>query len=181
MSNHFLISDTHFGHANIITFKRADGSPLRDFKSVEEMDEHMVRCWNSAVNPNDTVYHLGDCVINRRCLPIFHRLNGRKKLIRGNHDLFKLDDYTPYFEDIYGVYVLKDMILSHIPLHPESITKRFGTNVHGHLHSYRVMHKTYKDKIDPKYYSVCVEQINYTPISLEELRMKIAEQVANAG
>lgn len=168
MSNHFLISDTHFGHSNIITFKRADGTPLRDFKTVEDMDEHMVERWNSVVKPSDCVYHLGDVVINRRCLPTVGRLNGRKKLVRGNHDLFKLKDYTPYFEDVYGVYVLKDMILSHIPLHPECITTRFGTNVHGHLHS-NVMK-------DPKYISVCVEQINYTPISLEELKLKIKEQ-----
>lgn len=168
MSNHFLISDTHFGHKNIITFKKEDGTPLRDFSTVEEMDEHMVSCWNSVVKSSDCVYHLGDVVINRRCLPILSRLNGRKKLIRGNHDLFHLKDFTPYFEDVYGVYVLKDMILSHIPLHPECITSRFGTNVHGHLHG-NVMN-------DPKYISVCVEQIAYTPISLEDLKVKIKEQ-----
>lgn len=175
---HFLISDTHFGHANIITFKRDDGAPLRDFKSVEEMDETIIANWNNTVKPTDTVYHLGDVVINRRCLSTVGRLNGRKKLVRGNHDLFKLADYTPYFEDVYGVYVLKDIILSHIPLHRECLTERFGTNVHGHLHSNRVMrHSKLNEEyvIDKKYFSVCVEQINYTPISLEELRLKIKE------
>ena len=47
MANIFFISDTHFGHAGILSFKREDGSPLRDFLSVEEMDEHMVERWNS--------------------------------------------------------------------------------------------------------------------------------------
>lgn len=174
MSNVFLISDTHFGHNNIITFKRDDGTPLREFDSVEEMDELMVNNWNSVVKPQDRVYHLGDVVINRRYLPICNRLNGRKKLVRGNHDLFKLADYTPYFEDVLGCIVLADMILTHIPLHPECITTRFGTNVHGHTHSNRV--KTIDDEINPKYFSVCVEQIDYTPISLEEVRKRVTEQ-----
>jgi hypothetical protein len=39
MANIFVISDTHFGHSGIITFKKEDGSPLRNFESVEEMDE----------------------------------------------------------------------------------------------------------------------------------------------
>lgn len=173
---HFLISDTHFGHTNITTFKRDDGTPLRPFKTVEEMDETIIANWNNTVKPTDTVYHLGDVVINRRCLSTVGRLNGRKKLVRGNHDLFKLSDYAPYFEDVYGVYVLKDIILSHIPLHPACMTERFGTNIHGHLHSNRVMCFSGGGRIDKKYFSVCVEHINYTPISLEELRIKITEQ-----
>ena len=135
MPTAWFISDTHFGHKNIITFKDNDGKLIRPFSSVEEMDEVMVNNWNSVVKPEDRVYHLGDVVINRKCLPIMNRLNGRKKLIRGNHDLFHLKDYTPYFEDVYGIYVLKDMILTHVPVHPDCLTHRFGTNVHGHLHS----------------------------------------------
>lgn len=182
MANCFLISDTHFGHANILTFKDNAGEPLRPFKTVEEMDETLVENWNKVVSAQDRVYHLGDVVINRRCLAIMSRCNGRKKLIRGNHDLFKLADYTPYFEDVYGSYLLKDIILTHIPVHRDCITHRFGTNVHGHLHSNRVMLRAHEfdinqdDLIDRKYYSVCVEKINYTPISLEELRDKIAQQ-----
>lgn len=165
MSNVFLISDTHFGHKNIVTFLRADGTKLRPFDTVEEMDEILVANWNSVVKPEDRIYHLGDVAINRRCLSILSRCNGRKKLIRGNHDLFKLNDYTPYFDDLYGVYVLADMILSHIPLHTECMTHRFGTNVHGHLHA---------NVLDSPYHlNVCVEHTNYTPISLEEVRLRI--------
>jgi calcineurin-like phosphoesterase family protein len=165
MSCVFLISDTHFGHANILTFKRNDGTPLRPFATIEEHDETLVANWNSVVRPCDKVYHLGDVVIHRRFLNLLGRCHGHKRLIRGNHDIFRTKFYLEYFDEVYGVRVLDDMILSHIPLAIECITKRFGTNVHGHLHS-NVMD-------NPRYFNVSCEQINYTPISLEDLRLKI--------
>lgn len=177
MKNRFFISDTHFGHANTWKkFKLPDGTtPLRPFSSTEEMDETMVNNWNSVVNPHDIVYHLGDVVIAPRHLETIKRLNGKKKLIMGNHDIFKHKAYLEAgFYDLVGYRVfVDDFICSHIPLHPESISKRFKTNVHGHTHGNRVMNG---DVIDPRYFSVCVEQINYTPISYEDLKVKIAEQ-----
>ena len=58
-----------------------------------EMDEEMIKRWNETVRPNDKVYHLGDVVINRKALTTLSRLNGDKVLIRGNHDIFKLEEY----------------------------------------------------------------------------------------
>jgi calcineurin-like phosphoesterase family protein len=186
MATTWLISDTHFGHENCCTkFKRADGSPLRPFSCAEEMDEEMVKRWNERVKPNDKVYHLGDVVIAKRHLATLGRLNGDKVLIKGNHDIFKLEDYTRYFRDIRGYHVLNGMILSHIPVH-ESNLYRFGTNIHGHLHDNRVMtFSAYRangmDKIDPNYYSVCVEQTNFAPISLEEVKENIIKQGGVVG
>jgi calcineurin-like phosphoesterase family protein len=162
----------------MLKFLRNDGTKLRPFNSIEEHDETLISNWNSVVKPSDRVYHLGDTVINRRCLPTVKRLNGRIKLIRGNHDLFDIKDYLSVgFEDVYGCYVLPDLILSHIPLHPDCISTRFGTNVHGHLHSNEVMKPSpyvhNKSVIDTKYISVCCEHINYTPISIDSLRDKI--------
>lgn len=158
----WLISDTHFGHRNILTFE-ANGRLVRPFSSVEEMDELMVERWNSVVGPHDRVYHLGDVVINRRCLPILSRLKGKKVLIKGNHDIFSLKDYTPYFEDIraYKVYPAHGIICSHVPVYTGQLTARFGTNVHGHMHTSRLW--------DARYINVCVENIDYTPINLNEL------------
>jgi len=170
----FLISDPHFGQASMLNFKKADGTPLRPFATVEEMDETMASNWNSVVRPQDKIYCLGDVVMKKQQLDILKRLNGHKRLVRGNHDIFETKEYMKYFEDIYGVRVLDDMILSHIPLHPNSITKRYNTNVHGHLHSGFVADK---DGLpDGRYFSVCVEKINFTPISLEDLRIRIKEQ-----
>lgn len=168
MSNVFFISDTHFGHKGIVQFLRDDGTKLRPWQTVEEMDEVLVENWNKVVGPSDRVYHLGDVAINRRCLPVLGRLKGRKKLIRGNHDIFKLKDYAPYFDDLCGVYVLADMILSHIPSPPDCITKRFGTNVHGHLHANK--------RPEPFYFNVSCEQIDYTPIEIGEVRKRIEKQ-----
>lgn len=168
MHYNFYISDTHFGHSKIITFLNKEGKFVRPFSSTEEMDELIVENWNKKVRKVDTVYHLGDVVMNRRCLPILNRLNGRKILIKGNHDIFKLSDYSAYFEDIraYKVLPASGIIFSHVPIHPNQLDSRFKVNCHGHLH----------EKIidDSKYMNLCVEHLNYTPIEFDEIleRMK---------
>ena len=187
----WLISDTHFGHEKTCTvFTREDGSPLRPFSCAEEMDEFMVKAWNERVRPNDKVYHLGDVVINRKFLHILGRLNGNKVLIRGNHDIFKMEDYAQYFRDIRAFDVKNGMIFSHVPVHPESLA-RFGCNIHGHLHANRVKKikgvnvKTgelvYSDEVDPRYFNVSVEQIDFAPITLEEVNKRIVEQGGQVG
>lgn len=159
----WFISDTHFGHANIITFVDSLNARIRPFDSVEEMDELMVKNWNEVIKPHDRVYHLGDVVMNRRCLPILNRLNGKKVLIKGNHDIFPLKDYTDYFEDIraYKVFPKHGIICSHIPVYTGQLEGRFKLNVHGHLHQNIIN--------DRRYLNVCVEQINYKPITLEQI------------
>jgi len=179
----FLISDTHFGHAGVCRFLRNNGvTKLRPWDTPEEMDEYMIRAWNERVRPNDKVYHLGDVVINRKHLTTLARLNGDKVLIRGNHDIFKLEDFTPYFRDIRGYHVMNGMILSHIPVHEDSLG-RFGVNVHGHLHANRVMQRASstaefmawgtRERIDTRYHCVCVEQTDFAPILLEDLVKRI--------
>jgi len=183
MPSVFLVSDTHFGHKGVCHFTRNDGvTKLRPFDTPEEMDEFMVEAWNNRVRPNDKVYHLGDVVINRRALPILNRLNGDKVLIRGNHDIFKDEDYTPYFRSLRGYHVMNGMILSHIPVHPESLG-RFGVNIHGHTHANRVKKirgvnvKTgellYSDENDVRYHCVCVEQTDFAPILFEDVIKRI--------
>ena len=169
MANTFFISDTHFGHAKMLTFTNSDGTLVRpEFSNVEEMDEFMVERWNSVVRPQDKVYHLGDVVIRRQNLSILERLNGTKRLILGNHDIFDLKDYSKYFKKIYAMRKLDDMVLTHIPLHPESVN-RFGLNVHGHIHRNTV--RQYNSEFaDTRYFNVSVEMINYTPISIDEVR-----------
>ena len=184
MPSVFLVSDTHFGHAGVCRFTRADGvTKLRPWDSAEEMDEAMVKAWNERVRPNDKVYHLGDVVINRKALPILDRLNGDKVLIRGNHDIFKLQDYLEHFRDIRGYHVMNGMILSHVPIHADSIA-RFGCNIHGHLHANRVMITTHNKAnpiVDVRYHCVCVEHTDFAPILFEDVIKRINNEGGTVG
>jgi calcineurin-like phosphoesterase family protein len=187
----FLVSDTHFGHKGVCHFMRKDGeTKLRPWDTAEEMDEEMVKRWNDTVRPGDKVYHLGDVVINRKALGIMRRLNGDKVLIRGNHDIFRDDEYREHFRELRAYHVLNGMILSHIPVH-ESSMGRFKLNVHGHLHSNRVMKPTgfnnktgeivYGDEIDNRYHCVCVEQTDFAPILFEDVAKRIEEEGGAIG
>ena len=140
---------------------------MRPWTDVNEMDEAMVERWNAVVKPNDKVYHLGDVFINRKHQFTLNRLNGDKVLIKGNHDIFSLENYTPYFRDIRAYHVLDRFIMSHVPVHPGQLA-RFKGNVHGHLHGNLVLDDA--GKPDPRYKSVCVEHINYTPIEFSEVQ-----------
>ena len=187
----FLVSDTHFGHAGVCRFTEADGvTKIRPWTDPAEMDEAMIQRWNDVVRPNDKVYHLGDVVINRKALPTLHRLNGDKVLIRGNHDIFRDDEYREYFRELRAYHVLNGMILSHIPVHEASLG-RFGTNIHGHLHTSRVKKargvdaKTgtvlYSDENDVRYHCVCVEQTGFAPILLEDVFKRILAEGGKVG
>lgn len=79
----YYIADTHFGHGAILGLRN------RPFSSVGEMDAFMVDAWNSVVRPTDIIYHLGDFSFGgaAHAKQIFRRLNGRKILILGNHDM----------------------------------------------------------------------------------------------
>jgi calcineurin-like phosphoesterase family protein len=175
MANLFLISDTHFGHAQFLKFKDDQGNLIRRFDSVEQMDQIMIDNWNKTVNKNDQVYHLGDVVINRKFLQILPQLNGKKVLVKGNHDIFKLSDYTPHFKDIRACHRLnKTFVLSHIPLHPDSLPEGL-INFHGHIHHRKVFLN--ETTIDPRYFNCCVEHHNYTPIPFEIAKKMALEQV----
>jgi calcineurin-like phosphoesterase family protein len=174
----FLYSDPHFGHAGVCRFMRNDGvTKLRPWDDPAEMDEELVRRYNERVRPNDKCYFLGDVVINRRALDTLSRLNGDKVLIRGNHDIFRDDEYRKYFRELRAYHVMNGMILSHIPIHEESLG-RFGTNIHGHLHANRVM----KDgAIDPRYHCVCVEQTDFAPVLFEDVIKRITAEGGTIG
>jgi calcineurin-like phosphoesterase family protein len=161
----WLTADPHFGHEGVCRFLRDDGTKLRPWDNPDDMDEALIKNWNDVVDDKDRVYLLGDVVINRRCLKTLERLKGRKVLVKGNHDIFKIEDYLKYFDDIRAYVVLhtaekaRKVILSHIPVHPDSVG-RYGINIHGHLHSNKID--------DPRYLCVSVEHTNFTPIEYGE-------------
>ena len=164
MHKQYFITDPHFGHHNILKFLDNDGKVTRDFKTIEEMDDLIIENINKVVRVMDKLYILGDCAMYRRCLPTLNRIITKKRiLIRCNHDIFKLKDYLPYFTDIraYKIMPKHGIIFSHIPIHPCQLEGRFTLNIHGHMHSNKVD--------DPRYFSICPEQIGYHPIDLETI------------
>lgn len=171
MTSIFLLSDPHFGHQNILGFTiNGSGTKLRPgFASIEEHDELIVQNWNKVVRPQDHAYCLGDVVINKRHLPIIRRLNGHKRLVMGNHDIYPVEMYIEAgFEKVMAYRVLDGVIMSHVPIHEGSLGQ-FKLNIHGHLHAGLVRKGGVPDS---RYVSVCVEQIDYTPVSFEEIKSK---------
>ena len=80
----FFTSDQHYGHFNIIRYCN------RPFSSVEEMDETLIQNHNKKVRQSDIVYMVGDLAFHKdraQIIALLKRLNGRKILVTGNHDL----------------------------------------------------------------------------------------------
>ena len=158
----WVISDTHFGHKNIINY--AD----RPFKTVEEMDKAMIDKWNSIVSPADQVIFLGDFALaNGSKIENYEKqLNGSISIILGNHDR----KFEPRwwldagFQEVSShPVVYKDFfILSHEPI--EWVTERLPVlNIHGHVHE-----KTAYNLAN-HHYNVSVEALNYAPMRLADI------------
>jgi calcineurin-like phosphoesterase family protein len=161
--NIFVVSDTHFGHANILRFTDSTtGELIRPgFASLEEMDEHMIQQWNSVVQDKDIVYHLGDVYMNdgHRVLP---RLQGRKRLILGNHDNGKSLYLQAHFQKImmWRMWPELNCVLTHVPIH-ESGMYKVHYNLHGHIHQ--------NPSPTERHINCSVEVQSYTPRSVEEI------------
>lgn len=163
--NFWVISDTHFGHANII--KYCD----RPFSSVHEMNETMRENWNSVVKEQDHVYHLGDVYYQKGmgdndrdiALSFLSSLKGQKRLIVGNHDNLKDPVLHKVFEKILMWYQRPDWgcLFTHVPVHPSNLSSKWPRNAHGHIHNRQSPSKEYKN--------LCVEHTNYTPVNVESL------------
>lgn len=166
MRDIFVISDTHFNHENILKFLDSEGKTFRNFSCVEEMNETIVQRWNTVVKDEDIVYHLGDVYLGRSANTneLLSRLKGRKRLILGNHDNGKDRLLLAHFQKIvvWRMWPEFGLLLTHVPVHPMNL--RDFRNVHGHIHQ--------NPSPGPEYFNACVEWIDYTPISIEELRIK---------
>lgn len=151
----YIISDTHFGHENIIKYCN------RPFSCAQEMDEILIARWNTIVRPQDHVYHLGDVAMSQQALnSILPRLHGHKRLVLGNHDNHApIEEYARHFDKILMWRLFKPLILTHVPIREDSFGKA-QVNLHGHIH----------DKPSPPgpYINACVEWTNYQPVHLDE-------------
>lgn len=175
----WVYSDPHFGHANICRFTNYDGSKLRPWDDVDQMNAEMIEWYNELVDDADRVYILGDVAFSpARVNEFVGQLKGRKVLVPGNHEPPKMKKYIDVFDDVRGYVVKKGFIMSHIPLHPGSLG-RWNLNIHGHLHAntvkrgaewvegHEVDHSKLED--DLRFYCACVERHNFRPKLLDEI------------
>jgi len=188
-SNVYLTSDSHFFHFNII------GSCNRPFKDENEMNEVMINNWNSVVNKDSVVFHLGDFAWGgfNKWKEVRDRLNGRIVLIMGNHDRKNL---TPTAEKELFDFVTQQMYLriegrpvylNHYPFLCYSGIYREPEDqvwaLHGHIHlgpsSLGGKDIPRMKYLYPTQYDVGVDMNNFTPISWKEVKEKIEYQVKN--
>ena len=162
-----VISDPHFNHTNIIPYSN------RPFKSLREMDAAIIDNWNRVVSDDDVILCLGDfCFGTKDNIPYYtNKLNGRKILIKGNHDRSKNLYLEAGFQDVMSEFILqpgqagnhKVILFSHKPRLgvPDGVV-----NIHGHIHEQTLDPANFKLQ---NYFNVSVENINYTPIDLQEI------------
>lgn len=151
----FFTADTHLGHDNII--KYCD----RPFSSVEEMDEIIIKNWNSVVSKTDTVYHLGDFSF-RDPLIYLKRLNGNIVHIEGNHD-------KKFLEKFGRIYKMKTIVIDKITIVLCHFAMRVWEKSHfNSWHCYGHSHGELESY--GKSYDVGVDNNNFSPVSFEELK-----------
>lgn len=146
----YYVSDLHFGHKRLLDVERIM------FKSIEEHDEFIIAAINRVVKQTDTLYILGDI----GTIEYIPRLNGRKYLIRGNHDKRGMNEYLGYFVEVYTtpIYIAENIVLSHAPIKVNDSV----LNVHGHLHGSVLASNNHLN--------LSINEIDYKPMSLETLQ-----------
>ena len=167
----FYIADTHFGHGNIIRLCN------RPFLTVNEMNETLIHNWNSRVGKDDIVYIVGDFAFKSAEHPvgILSQLNGRKVLIKGNHDGRNLKDpvFRRHFEEICERKTINDnnrmVVIDHFPLIEWDGFFRGSYLVYGHIHN-NVSNYAYKALycLDTAL-NAGVDINQFMPVTLDEL------------
>lgn len=163
MGKMFFIADSHFGHERIIQICN------RPFESLEEMHNKMIEKWNNKVSNEDTVYILGDLsfkMSKQDIIKILKQLNGKKVLLKGNHDKYVGQrDFDECFEKVCDYLQVnqdkQQIILSHYPIIDYAGMYYGAKMIYGHIHNKYIPHKDM--------YCVSAECVNYEPVTIEEI------------
>ena len=146
-------------------------------------DEHLIDYWNRNVNKKDLTYILGDITMETdEYYYQLDRLNGRKIVVLGNHDLPKhTRKLLDYVESVAGMIDYKGFCLTHCPIHPAEISFYRG-NIHAHIHENKLDEVNYLSRygdpgetVEPtlhKYYNVDAKLVDFKPKTIEELLNK---------
>jgi calcineurin-like phosphoesterase family protein len=191
MSDIWLTSDTHFGHANIIKYSDRPHHAFQKrprYATVEEMNAEFVENINARVKPRDVLYHLGDVAMGSidGWSQHIRALNGLRRCVAGNHDPTKqkLLDAGFHFAADQEYIVHRGLVLwlAHIPLsgdpwrgklvRPEPLMP-YDIALCGHVHE--------KWKIGPRgEINVGVDVWEYRPVHIDEVIELWLDKVAGA-
>lgn len=170
MSAVYFIGDTHWGHRNILKYRP-------EFSSVEEHDEVIFDNIMSVANRRNHLWLMGDCFFNHESVRHLDRIAAAfaaVKFVVGNHDTDNderqevLKRVIHICTKVHSLVKYREFWLSHAPIHTCELRGRF--NVHGHMHSQSVG--------DDRYLCVSCEQVDYKPVTLEQVREKFVERGA---
>jgi calcineurin-like phosphoesterase family protein len=155
---YFVVSDHHFNHKNIMVYEN------RPFDDLEHMEKELIKRHNSVVKKDDIVFFLGDISFTNKenTKRIIESMNGYKILIMGNHDRKNRNWHLECgFSEVikYPIIFKGYFILSHEPVYLNG--KMPYVNIHGHIHG--------KNMAEDYYVNVSVEQIDYTPVNIDEI------------
>jgi calcineurin-like phosphoesterase family protein len=174
----YFISDTHFGHSSVMKHGRA-----QRFSDVHEMNNVITSNWNDSVTDDDVVYIIGDFWY-KGSVPatvFLSKLNGKKVMLRGNHDHFWIKNEPEamiYLESVERYYYLFEEGSSYTMFHYPLLDWRGGKSgsnymIHGHLHHSEYITRSghYYEicKATPNMLNACVEINDYRPVTLEQL------------
>lgn len=166
----WFTSDLHFDHEKII--KHAN----RPFSCVEEMNAALIHNWNSRIDVSDDVYILGDLSMKGATYvnELLAKLNGRKYLIKGNHDKFA--DQTTFdrnlliwIQNYYEFdYQNERFILFHYPIEEWNHFFHGSIHLHGHQHNHADYNCQNRER-GLRRYDVGVDANNMSPVSIDEI------------
>jgi len=146
----YFTADTHFYHSNIIALSS------RPFTDVEEMNQTLIQNWNSCVTVRDEIYILGDFFFKgtgEEANNLLKNLNGKKYLIRGNHDNFvTFPDFDirafRWVKDYFMLnYQKRKFILFHYPILEWQGFFKGAIHLYGHVHA-AVKDSTQSERLD---------------------------------
>ena len=177
MSKVLIISDLHFGHANICKFRP-------EFTTPSEHDEVILSNILSVLNKRDTLWLLGDCFFTSGCIYHLREISNACQNVNwiiGNHDTDKPERQAlvkkaigeGLVHKVGSLFKTSKFWLSHAPIHPAEL--RGKKNIHGHVHRQTIR--------DDNYLNVCCENVNYYPVVLQQLELmpeKVLVEYGNA-
>lgn len=150
--DNFFISDLHLNHSNIIRY--CD----RPFRTVAEMNRVLIENWNKTVGKEDTVFFLGDLAFGRYPEGWLKKLNGHIIFIKGSHDSIGIHSLV-----LHSGW--DEFLLIH---NPDQVNGWKQWVIHGHKHNIA----PFIDR-EHKRVNVSAEVVDYTPISLSDIRRMV--------